>query len=223
MIITHEKLGKIEILESDAHSVIVVFDNNYIKSELVAMAADKFVLKFRKKENGIPGLKVTKTEYLEIKEIMENFETKQEEIKYKKWLTSNVEFHTSYNFYTKKKYSNETIRKVRKELIDNKKINKLSGFGDYNSAETYELTNKELLVLLETAEKEQVEIVEEKRKESVVVEEKIFAKAKATNTRQELKSYAVDCNDDSEACEIDTITKYALPNGFTETIRSHNW
>lgn len=223
MIIIHEVLGKVEILEKSEHAVIAVIDNKKIISELVAMGSDKFVVKFRKKENGIPGFKITKAQYLEIKEIMEGFERKQEEIKYKEWLTQNVTFHPSYKFSTKKNYSNETISKVRKQLIDNEKINKLSGFGDYNSTETYELTNEELLVLLEQAEKEQIEVVEQKRKESVVATEKIFAEAIRTGVKQVLRIYSIDCNDKDEACDKDNIVVYALPNGREETIRSHNW
>ena len=58
---------------------------------------------------------------------------------------------------------------------------------------------------------------EEKRKQEV------FAKAKETGEKQELNRWTEGCNDPKEECNLDIVTEWAMPDGSTETTRTHTW
>lgn len=51
----------------------------------------------------------------------------------------------------------------------------------------------------------------------------IFKKAVETGIKQEIRHWSEECNDPNEACDIDIITEYAMPDGTTKVIRSHTW
>jgi len=51
----------------------------------------------------------------------------------------------------------------------------------------------------------------------------IFATAKATGKKQEIKHYMADCNDPREECSLDVVTVYAMPDGTEKTERMHTW
>lgn len=51
----------------------------------------------------------------------------------------------------------------------------------------------------------------------------IFAIAKETGKKQEIKHYMAECNDPREECSIDVVTIYAMPDGTEKTERMHTW
>ena len=51
----------------------------------------------------------------------------------------------------------------------------------------------------------------------------IFKKAAETGVKQEIRHWSEECNDPREACDIDIVTEYAMPDGTTKVVRSHTW
>ena len=51
----------------------------------------------------------------------------------------------------------------------------------------------------------------------------IFAVAKETGKKQEIKHYMAECNDPREECSTDVVTIYAMPDGTEKTERMHTW
>ena len=51
----------------------------------------------------------------------------------------------------------------------------------------------------------------------------IFKKAKETGIKQEIRHWSEECNDTNEACDIDIVTEYAMPDGSKKIVRSHTW
>ena len=51
----------------------------------------------------------------------------------------------------------------------------------------------------------------------------IFKKAAETGVKQEIKHWSEECNDPREACDIDIVTEYAMPDGTTKVVGSHTW
>lgn len=51
----------------------------------------------------------------------------------------------------------------------------------------------------------------------------LITKAKETGVAQVLYSYTVECTDDKEMCDMDTVTAYIDADGIIEEIKTHNW
>jgi len=68
-----------------------------------------------------------------------------------------------------------------------------------------------------------IESRERKRAAEKAARQAIFDRAQQTGERQILDKYSDECNDPREECDIDTVTVYAMPDGTTETVRSHTW
>jgi hypothetical protein len=50
-----------------------------------------------------------------------------------------------------------------------------------------------------------------------------FDEAARTGHKALLDQYTDDCNDPKEECSLDIVTVYAMPDGSTQTHRSHTW
>jgi hypothetical protein len=50
-----------------------------------------------------------------------------------------------------------------------------------------------------------------------------FEEAKRTGKPVILARWSEDCNDPREECDIDNLTRYAMPDGTTKITRSHTW
>ena len=84
-----------------------------------------------------------------------------------------------------------------------------------------DIKDGEFLITLSEAINLEKTLDSQKRREEKVQE--IFNKAKETGERQELERWTEECNDKNEACDIDIITVYAMPDGTKMTERSHTW
>lgn len=62
-----------------------------------------------------------------------------------------------------------------------------------------------------------------KRKKAEEEKRAKFDDAAKTNNPVVLYTYTVDCNDPEQACDIDTITVFAMPDGSIKKRRDHNW
>lgn len=145
-----------------------------------------------------------------------------------------VYYCTSIGFRIKKDeiYNATNIKKMEQVISKNFPKDELEKYltetdwGDYSITQYYELTISDLEYIFEKAKEidlketlKRDKLREEKEKEK----QKIFDIAKVTGEKQKLYSYSEPCNDRNEACEVDIITVYALPNGDIEEIRSHTW
>ena len=83
MIITHEKLGKIEVVVTSENDVKVLVSDLEINSMVNCLGNNKFVLEFyvKKEIQGIkiPGIKIAENEYLELKKGLLNDDRKRKE------------------------------------------------------------------------------------------------------------------------------------------------
>jgi len=69
-------------------------------------------------------------------------------------------------------------------------------------------------------EKEAVEKRAAKRKEEIA---KIKEKAIASGEKQTLDSWQTGCDDPDEECNLDFVTKWAMPDGTEKITRQHTW
>lgn len=64
---------------------------------------------------------------------------------------------------------------------------------------------------------------EAKKSEATEKRNAIFTLAKKTGSKQLLMSWPEDCNDPKEACSLDMVYEYAMPDGSVKTERTHTW
>ena len=50
-----------------------------------------------------------------------------------------------------------------------------------------------------------------------------FVEAKKIGKRVEISPYATECDDPNEECNLDIITRWAMPDGTEKTTRGHTW
>jgi hypothetical protein len=50
-----------------------------------------------------------------------------------------------------------------------------------------------------------------------------FEEARRTGQSVVISSWSEECDGSTEECDVDTVTKYALPDGTTRISRSHSW
>lgn len=99
-------------------------------------------------------------------------------------------------------------------------------WGDYSITTYYEMTINELLEVYTKANNEKIESekkIKEREDKKIKERETIFEKARVTGEKQLLSRRSCECNDPREACDIDIIYLYALPDGSTEEVRHHTW
>ena len=80
----------------------------------------------------------------------------------------------------------------------------------------FEIDMVSLVIPLMDAKKKKEEI-EQKRIDD------LFEIAKQTGIAQEISHYLCGCNDKREACDVDIVTTYAMPDGTVKTERHHTW
>lgn len=76
-------------------------------------------------------------------------------------------------------------------------------------------------VAVERYYKEAVKEAKESKEEAKEAIAKIFATAKASNCRQVLSQETVECDGSAIDCSMDTLTRYAMPDGTVTTVRIH--
>jgi hypothetical protein len=169
------------------------------------------------------GLKISESEYNEIKAIQDELDKVEKERKLEEFKSQKTVIHnTSYGFAGLEygKYNNKIQNAVFRKLEDK---TTMEDYGDYSITDKVEITGAELIEMLE----EEKRIQEQKQKEIKEKEEnkinEIFAKAKETGEKQKISSWFEPCNDHNEDCDLDNITEYAMPDGTRKTIRSHTY
>jgi len=123
-------------------------------------------------------------------------------------------------------FFNEICENIKKQRIQHNEIAELLNV-EYEAIEYSDDVN---LILTFAKLKKLNDYLDNKNKETEKVKRKIklendkkFEQAMNSNQPVELYRYTVDCNDDAEACDADTIITYAMPDGTTRTERCHNW
>lgn len=152
---------------------------------------------------------------------------------------------------TSKKISMEDLKNARREngkwIVNGEAIeawkNKINGNYHVSTTLIYEITGTEFFLtydmgigfvivdknhkVIDSLKKMKPLIVEEAKENKIVSkadkERKIFETAKRMNKKQVLRRYVDDCNDPNEACDIDEIYIWAMPDGNTMTTRNHTW
>ena len=74
----------------------------------------------------------------------------------------------------------------------------------------------------EIKEKKQAKEQADKKAEEKRVAE-IFARAKSTGEKQELKRFSIECQDPHEECSVDIVTVWAMPDGSKTETLNHTW
>ena len=118
---------------------------------------------------------------------------------------------------------------VAKRWIDANKDRQL-GIMSYGESVVYRLTPEEYAEFIRRREANKKQ-TEKRRKAKEQQQEqqsnekhlKAFAQAKATGERVALGTWMAPCDDPDEECNLDTVTKWALPDGTTTITRQHTW
>ncbi|MEW6170661.1 MAG: hypothetical protein AB1472_03805 [Candidatus Omnitrophota bacterium] len=98
--------------------------------------------------------------------------------------------------------------------------------GDYTDEISLTISFEQFQQIIAEQEKELEKALEAKKQKKLQSEaerQAKFEEAKRTGKKVKLYSYADDCNDENEDCDIDTIIVYAMPNGSIQEERHHNW
>lgn len=122
----------------------------------------------------------------------------------------------------RRREKDQILAKTVAELVDGKIPQNIpSNLGSYGGWDI-EMPQLQLLldVAIGTVEEKEVEekkIMEVRR----AAKQEIIEKAKITGEKQELSRYSADCSRIDYDCDQDIVVTNALPNGSTETVRSH--
>jgi hypothetical protein len=217
-------LGRVCVfLEIENQEILCNNYFNYNENVLRFYAHARYDFSFIK---GCNGITITEEEEKQIENAICEVEEDIENMKLEKWKKQNVSYHYAIGFGTikiLKKYSAKTLDKAYHKLVEDNNIKKLTGFGDYNNHKSFDITNAKLLEMLDVLEEEIKKEKEDISKNEEEKEKQIFEKAKKTGEKQVLSMYSDECNDENEACDIDNIVTYAMPDGSTKTVRYHTW
>lgn len=87
-------------------------------------------------------------------------------------------------------------------------------------------TLAESKALMDTDEQKKIEIEKKKQEREAQKQKEIeekFKQARKTGEKVELERWNAECDDPSEACDIDIVVKYAMPDGSTKIERYHTY
>ena len=98
--------------------------------------------------------------------------------------------------------------------------------GDYSLEYKYAITFSDYKNLVEIAEKrmntKQAKQEEKALDNKKLLEEK-FSQAKQTGEKVAIGKWSEPCNDNREECNLDMVTKYAMPDGSAKVVKTHTW
>jgi len=93
----------------------------------------------------------------------------------------------------------------------------------YNVGPIYRITNDTLMQIINEYKKAREEAREAKEKAEEEKYKKALSEAQRTGKPVVLRYWNAPCNDPREACDVDDVYEYVLPDGSKKVERYHNW
>ena len=225
MKITHSKLGEMKVEYKNGLTIDGMAGYiKYLPQGSVFMFDKVQTLQGQK----APGMKITREQSKELKAFEEA--SKKEKVVNDFKAQKEFKFYMTEGFYVSLDgYNHKIVREAQDIIMKNYKCIKedVKTPAGSDLIITLQITGEEVLEILEAIKNnKQVEITkketEKSEKETVKIEE-LKEVARTENKDVVHESYSLDCDDDNEACDIDTITTYITPMGSFKTVRSHSW
>lgn len=228
-----EIVGKFKV--EVGYSVVVILEGKRCAAT-IEKDNNRNILKFKKHYDfsfgkKINGFTLTNEQITLIENKIEEFKEleKNEENKMKEeFLNSKVKYELGLcgGFSVMKEFSSTVQDKVF-DILRERNIKEERVGNSYCSYIIFDITVREVLEMLEKVKNElakegQIKAENKKKNEQMKIE-KLKEIAKKTGKRQVLSITSDTCNDDNEACDIDTITEYINEDGTFTIERTHNW
>ncbi|BCC62465.1 hypothetical protein bcgnr5378_62510 [Bacillus cereus] len=230
------EINEIAVLIRKDFTLFVEFKGHRIMSYIDGKGRLRFYDTTRPKEIKFAGIGISEEQL----EVIQNY-IKEEEIRLEQEKEQRIvdefgeitdESEIRFTYTTGYDFNVSKLPKAIRDLImqlekkDVKGYEKVDFYGDYSVDYVVTMTYKQLLTLVENRKKEN-EIIETKKQERIEKDKKEFEEkkkqARETGKRVKLSHWMEPCNDPTEECSIDFITKYIAPDGKIEIVRSHSY